>query len=150
MINITFLNTLLFNCIMWYTPIECKAVEHAKQTIAQLDVIIQRQERAKRFLGLVKTASYVHMTAGGLLAAIAPINACIQYNSIGFKEIAAAIGISLTGLVMSYFGRRNIKWARDEEKIAQERQNELLDERIEFLEMKKENEKSPAYQALVN
>jgi len=135
---------------MWYLPIEWHEVEHLKKTLTELDVVIQRQERQKTFLGLVKKASYAHVALGGLVAAAAPINVCIHYNSIGFKEIAAAIGISLAGLVMSYFGRRNIKWARDEEKIAQERQDELLDERVEFLEMKKENEKSPAYQALVN
>ncbi len=137
---------------MWYLPIEWHEVEHLKKTLTELDAVIQRQEHEKRVFNLAKKASYVHMVLGDLMMAAAPIGVGIQYThtSIGFKEIAAAAVVGLAGLALCYFGKQVRKWAGDEEKVAQERQNELLDERVEFLEMKKENEKSPAYQALVN
>lgn len=152
MINITFLNTLLLNPNMQYFPIELYEAEHCKTTIAEIDEIIQSRENEKGFFDWAKKTAQFHMVAGGIIMAIAPLKfALYAYSSnLNLREIATSAAVGLTGLAVFYFGKKIRKWVIDEEKLHQERKNELLEERVEFLRMKKENEESPAYRALMN
>ncbi|MEM4263478.1 MAG: hypothetical protein QW666_01105 [Candidatus Woesearchaeota archaeon] len=137
---------------MWYLPIEWRKVENLKDVLARIDVVIDCTGREKRAFNIIKKVSYAYTLFGSLTLAITPLNILYRqaYCEIGIKEIASTAVVGLTGLAMCYYGRISRKWASKHEKIAQERQNELLEERVEFLRMKKENEQSPAYQALVN